>query len=48
MKSFELCPECEERLRLWIVEQEAHETEGKHILTEDEIPHILLLTIHQR
>lgn len=38
MKPFELCPECAERLRLWIAEQEAHEAQEKHILTEDEIP----------
>ena len=38
MKPFELCPECAERLRLWIAEQEAQETQEKHILTEDEIP----------
>lgn len=36
MKPFELCPECAERLRLWIAEQETQEI---HILTEDEIPH---------
>lgn len=38
MKPFVLCHECEERLRLWIAEQEAQETREKHILTEDEIP----------
>ena len=38
MKPFELCPECSERLRSWIAEQEAQETQEKHILTEDEIP----------
>lgn len=38
MKPFALCSECAERLRLWIAEQEAHETEEKHILTEDELP----------
>lgn len=38
MKSFELCPECAERLRLWIAEQEAQETQEKHILTVDELP----------
>ena len=35
MKPFELCPECTEKLRLWIAEQEAQET---HILTVDELP----------
>ena len=38
MKSFELCSECAERLRLWIAEQEAQETQEKHILTVDELP----------
>ena len=38
MKPFELCPECAERLRLWIAEQEAQETQEKHILTVDELP----------
>ena len=38
MKPFELCPECAERLRSCIAEQEAQETQEKHILTEDEIP----------
>lgn len=38
MKPFELCPECAESLRLWIAEQEAHEAQEEHILTEDEIP----------
>ena len=37
MKPFELCPECAERLRSWIAEQEAHEAQEKHILTVDEI-----------
>lgn len=38
MKPFELCPECAKRLRAWIDEQEAQETQEKHILTVDEIP----------
>ena len=38
MKPFELCPECAERLRLWIAEQEAYEAQEKHILTVDELP----------
>ena len=38
MKPFELCPECAKRLRLWIAEQEAQETQEKHILTVDELP----------
>ena len=38
MKPFELCPECEKRLRLCIAEQEAQETQEKHILTVDELP----------
>lgn len=38
MKPFELCPECVERLRSWIAEQEAQETQEKHILTVDELP----------
>lgn len=38
MKPFEFCTECTERLRLWIAEQEAQETQEKHILTIDEIP----------
>lgn len=35
MKPFELCPECAERFRSWIAEQEAQE---EHILTVDEMP----------
>ena len=38
MKSFELYSECAERLHLWIAEQEAQETQEKHILTVDELP----------
>lgn len=38
MKPFELCPECAERWRAWIAEQEAQETQEEHILTVDEIP----------
>lgn len=39
MKLFELCPECAERLRLWIAEQETQETQEKHVLTIDELPY---------
>lgn len=38
MKPFELCPECAERLRAWIAEQEAQEMQEKHIMTVDELP----------
>lgn len=38
MKPFALYPERAKRLRLWIAEQEAQETQEKHILTVDELP----------
>lgn len=38
MKPFELCPECAERLRAWIAEQEAQKTQKEHIMTIDELP----------